>query len=286
MIDVYSSTDQIEEVMKIFKASLKFETPDLHMFTATINALGQNRRIDDLIYVLNIIKEKNIKPDQVTLTSMMNAFIRNKCLDQAVSIFNQITKPNLKTVNTLINGYIKAGDIPSAMIIIKEMPKKYNLKPDLFSYSTVISGLCHTGRIDKAEMLYEGLVNNTDQTLRPSQYIYSSMIHAFTKNHRIDKASKIFNDMKKAGEQPDQAVYTAYILGLIDAGKLTEAEVITKEMKKELKNNIEKRIITQIYERLIEGYIKLKKKDQAKKIFDNMRLENLSSLYAMKFMTQ
>ncbi|KAG9451361.1 hypothetical protein H6P81_011326 [Aristolochia fimbriata] len=155
--------------------------------------------------------------------------------------------------NSLINFYVKSGQVASATQLFNEMPER-----NLVSWSTLIAGYFHNGLSLEALALFE-LMNNGSHSL-PNEYVFSTVIsscadacaleagkqchayvmkfgfifHSYVGNALINMYSRCSDmesalDVFKGIEKMDRFSYNLLLSGFSDQGNLKKAlEVLDK----------------------------------------------------------
>ncbi|KAJ4831200.1 hypothetical protein Tsubulata_007576 [Turnera subulata] len=100
-----------------------------------------------------------------------------------------------------------------------EMPVR-NCDPDLYTYSTLMDGLCREDRIEEAvslldEMQIEGCF--------PNPVSFNVLINGLCKKGDLARAAKLVDNMFLKGCVPNQVTYNTLIHGLCLKGKLDKA---------------------------------------------------------------
>jgi pentatricopeptide repeat protein len=151
-------------------------------------------------------------PNSYTYNCFLDYFTTQGDLETAKDLYFAMLRgslANIVTVNTLIKGFCKVGQIQEAIDLIRKSTE-YGFSPDCISYSTVIHELCKKGDTNKAfelwnEMLYKGL--------KPDIVAYNILIRWCNIHGEIDMGLGIYNDMIKQGVQPNWRTYRALLLG-------------------------------------------------------------------------
>ncbi|KAG0280228.1 hypothetical protein BGZ95_010827 [Linnemannia exigua] len=76
--------------------------------------------------------------------------------------------PDVVTLTSLISGYGQANQMKKATQYFKEMTERYKIQPNLKTYSTIVAGLHRSGNHQKAEKLWD-IVLNEDSPASQSQ---------------------------------------------------------------------------------------------------------------------
>uniref|UniRef100_A0A1D1Z6H6 Pentatricopeptide repeat-containing protein At1g33350 n=2 Tax=Anthurium amnicola TaxID=1678845 RepID=A0A1D1Z6H6_9ARAE len=189
-------------------------------------------------------------------TALLHGYVlasfRDACL-----LFDEIPNRNIVTVNTMISGYAKQGNVDRARSVFDEMPER-----DIASWSAMIGGYIGQGRLAQALQLFRELM--WKEKLRPDQLtlvtllsccattasmrLLGKSIHAYTEKNGLElnmqlgtalidmyaksgylrSAFSIFERMPERNVMP----WSAMICGLALHGCGEEAIALFESMKK------------------------------------------------------
>ncbi|MBA0881721.1 hypothetical protein Goshw_028874 [Gossypium schwendimanii] len=101
--------------------------PNLVTFNSLINALWKEKRIEEAITMLNLMR---IPPDVVTFNSLINALCKEKRIEEAITMLELLSQRGVKlygvTYNIMIRLYCGQGEmIRQRMSLIQWEPRAY-----------------------------------------------------------------------------------------------------------------------------------------------------------------
>ncbi|KAJ9176066.1 hypothetical protein P3X46_011416 [Hevea brasiliensis] len=155
-----------------------------------------------------------IKP----FSSVFCGLCRIKDFDRAkmllTNMIDEGPPPGNAVFNTIINGYSKCGYMKGAMEMKKLMERR-GLKPDLFTYTVIVSGYASGVQMEKAcKILSEA--KNKHSKLSP-----------------FDKALELLTEMKEFGVQPNVDKYNKLIQSLCLKADWETAEKVLEKMEED-----------------------------------------------------
>ncbi|KAM0949275.1 putative tetratricopeptide-like helical domain superfamily [Dioscorea sansibarensis] len=168
--------------------------------------------------------------------------------------------------NTVIDGYVKAGDVHGAVGLYEQLITK-GMTPTIVTYNSLINGFCRVGQLQVAEGFFRtcelhGLV--------PTAVTYTTLMDAFCRAGSVDATLKLFDEMVCKAIRPNVVTYSVVMKGLCCQGKLERAMAILECMSS---NGI---VADQIaYNTIIQGFCEVRKKKMAFYFFHEMRRQNL-----------
>ena len=205
----------------------------------------------------NVINGKinNVKPDLITYNTFIKGCAQLNLYDKVTGAFelllkNDKIKPNDVTFNTLIDVFVRAKDMNKVWFIISKM-KEYGIKPDNFTYSTIIKGLnknCINNEItnlnnqnnnnnsinNSSELdLAFKLFDNVKKTSKPDEILYNCIMDACLRFGKIDQMLELYENMLNEGIKPSSITCGIVIKAYGMKGNLEKALEMYDNMKKE-----------------------------------------------------
>ncbi|KAF9605960.1 hypothetical protein IFM89_021286 [Coptis chinensis] len=152
--------------------------------------------------------------DNVTYGSMINVYLKNGDLGSAEKLFKVIPGENVVASSAMIDGYAKAGRIEDARRVFNGMTER-----NVFTWTCLISGYLRIGNVYEARWLFYWM---------PERNVVSwtTMILGFARNGLIGEALKFFNQMP----QKNVVAWTIMVKSLIENYQTDEARKLWDEM--------------------------------------------------------
>ncbi|KAK1409668.1 hypothetical protein QVD17_36197 [Tagetes erecta] len=135
--------------------------------------------------------------------------------------------PDIFTYNTLISGLCKVKMIDDACYLFYIVMSKMGVYPDVISYSILIQGLCKVGNVVKAHELLNCML---ERSMIPKPLIWNTIIHGYGKIGDKQSAFHVRDQMITYGVSPNVFTYNALIRMLAKTGEIYEARMLMKEM--------------------------------------------------------
>jgi pentatricopeptide repeat protein len=233
-------------------------------------------------------------PDIITFNTFIKGCAQMNLLESAREAYNYMftlsfIKPNDVTFNTMIDVCVRSSKMPEVWTIIEKM-KEYGIKPDNFTYSTIIKGLnknTNLNIIDNHEETQEDSQTQTDRQFKdkspselelafklfenvknfskPDEILYNCIMDACLRFEKIDKMMELYDEMIFEKIKPSSITCGIIIKAYGMKGKLTKALEVYEEMKRE---NIEISSIT--YGCLINACIKNDNLNKAFELYEEL----------------
>ncbi|KAL3578048.1 hypothetical protein D5086_019552 [Populus alba] len=139
----------------------------------------------------------------------------------------------------LIDSYGKAGIVQESVKMFSKM-KELGVERSVKSYDALFKVIVRKGRYMMAKRFFNKMI---DEGIGPTRHTYNVLIWGFFFVNevancsqgifavdRINDGLRLLEEMKSVGIKPNNVTYTTLLPDLCDAGKMTEAKDILKEM--------------------------------------------------------
>nr|CAD1818560.1 unnamed protein product [Ananas comosus var. bracteatus] len=202
---------------QIHSLILKSEhSPNIYLQNALITLYSKCR----LCGVARQVFDRIPVRDSVSWNSMIDGYIKNGDMDAAESLFDRLgdADRNSVTWNTMIGGYASSVDgIDAARALFDRTPVR-----DLVSWNLMIDGYVKCGRLADAECLFQ-------QMPKRDVISWANMINGYMDAGIIGMARMLFDEMTGR----DVIVWNVMICGYVNNGKFVEALHLFNEMRAE-----------------------------------------------------
>lgn len=207
--------------------------PNVVTYNSLIHACARAQNVGQAFKIFGKMQEEKIAPDNVTLCSLVDACGRAgrirlafRAMRSLPKKFKSIRGSNLPGYNALLHGCCKANDIEGIHMVIEDM-KKLNLRPNMVTFSTLISAHAAAGDIKEA---LKTLSDMKQAGLKPNVRTFTSIIAAYGAQGNVGSAMEIFDEARDASGEPDEELYTSGIVAAIGGGRVEMAVKLSKEM--------------------------------------------------------
>ncbi|KAL8153645.1 hypothetical protein V2J09_011405 [Rumex salicifolius] len=241
--------------------------PALTSYLALIGALFKDgKEKEGNRYLVEVLKT-GLVSNAFSYNMLLDCLCNNSLTDRALEIFrgmkqNKIT-PNLATLNTLIHGFLKAGDVTRArelLVILLE----HGFKPDNFTFSSIIDGLCMKNKMEDA---FDCFAEMKEWGVPPNNITYNILIRSLCVVGDVGRAVALFNEMQKTGISPDTYTFNALIRSMCRINHVDNAQ---KHFLSMVTLGLKPDSIT--YSTLVESLCRLGRFSEAEEIFFSMKL--------------
>ncbi|KAK7252680.1 hypothetical protein RIF29_36806 [Crotalaria pallida] len=222
--------------------------------------------------------------------SLIKFYVRMHSLSDAHKLFGEIPQPNVVSGNTLISGYVHAGQFRKALSFFMHMQRSHLCANDAFSFTSALSAcaelsLSKLGRSIHSKTVKLGLVNGTvvanclidmygkcglvenavgvfDGIMEMDVISWNSVIAATAKNGKIDLACKFLHLMPN----PDTISYNGLISGIAEFGNIEDAIQVLSTMPSPNSSS---------WNSIITGFVNRNRAREALDMFSKMHSRNV-----------
>ncbi|CAL5416392.1 unnamed protein product [Camellia sinensis] len=279
---------QYSTVISLFqKMCLLGISTNEYTLTIVINCLCRLNRVDYGFSVVASFFKRGYVPSVYTFSTLMNGFILQDKTGKAMELFNKLVKeeeikpnevmvlrsmqkwnykPNVVMYNTIIDSLCKDRNVDDALSLLVEMTQQ-DVAPDVITYSTLIHGLCNLGQWEEAKRMLRDM---TDKNVSLNVLTFTTLIDALCKEGMAKEAEVVLEVMVQRGVCPDAVTYGALMDGYFLRGQMDKAIGVFHSM---VDKGIEPSTIS--YNILINGYCKNMKIEEAMNVFREMPRKGL-----------
>ncbi|VFQ97444.1 unnamed protein product [Cuscuta campestris] len=207
--------------------------PDALCFKSMVVAYCRLGRAVDADRWMSAMLEKGFIVDNATCTLIMVSLIHGLCTkgwtEKAFRLFLKLVrsdtyKPNVHTYTVMITGYCKEEKLSRAEMLLNRMQEQ-GLAPNAQTYTSLIDGYCKAGNFTRAYELM-GVIKNNGLSL--GMATYNSVIDGLFKKGEVREAYKLLDEGVRAGLSADLVTYTILIS---DCCRRNDTQCKQKRMK-------------------------------------------------------
>ncbi|PIA53416.1 hypothetical protein AQUCO_00900176v1 [Aquilegia coerulea] len=218
----------LSQILKDVLLSCNVLGPDFYINLA--KAFSSMTDSAPLLKLIGELSDTNFPNNTIVMNKMIIAFSKSKQIEKAVMIFdlmkNLNCKPDLVTYNILLDILGTAGWIDETLLVFASI-KESSLSPDIISYNTLINSLRKLGRLDLCLVFLREM---SEREVDPDLRTYTALIDSFGRSGRVEEALGLFGQMKKKGIHPSIYNYRSLVSNLKKVGKLKLALSVLEEM--------------------------------------------------------
>jgi pentatricopeptide repeat protein len=204
--------------------------PNVEAYTELLDAYAKSNQLDKAITTLQLMRQRNVEPTEVTYTCLVAGLGRNDKVEQALQmiqlLFSTDLRPSCVVYNALISALIEItpdndrndifdARVDQALVVLKSMLQS-GVRPNAATVSTIVSALgrCSMPRVDAAKLLVQQLSDQSFLVPGNSQVV-AALVQTCGAGRDIAGALEAF----KMLENPDTISVNAFLDASCRCGK-------------------------------------------------------------------
>ncbi|MQM18384.1 hypothetical protein Taro_051374 [Colocasia esculenta] len=217
LIDAFCRLDRVEPACELLEKMVESGcSSSIVAYTTVIKRLLESRMTGRAFYLLDFMLSSGYKLDLVLCNILIDFFCKSKRYDDAIDLFLGLQKWNLKpdsyTLSSMMTILCASGKIELFPKLIAEL----DITIDLVTCNSLMNVLCKCGFPSVAVEFYDDMV---DRGFLPDKFTFSGLLNALCKSGRIDDAVRVYHVIIKNGYFVDAHIHTVLIDGLIKGRK-------------------------------------------------------------------
>ncbi|KAM7255487.1 hypothetical protein ACFE04_026189 [Oxalis oulophora] len=204
LMNVYSKCVSIDDAGRLFEF---IEERDIVSWNILISGYASIGKSCQIVQLMREMKEEGFKLDNQTFGSLVSAIATGSNHEMGKLVHGQIIRSgvnlNINLQTSLMVMYYKCGNIDAAIRIFEQ-----NQDNDVFSWTTMVSGLVQNGCADKALVFFSRMLNSK---LQPSTVTIASALAACAQLNSFRLGTSIQGYMLRQGMTPDIPVENSLI---------------------------------------------------------------------------
>ncbi|EEF44120.1 pentatricopeptide repeat-containing protein, putative [Ricinus communis] len=303
--------EEAEHFIKTHRAKSSSSSKGHKFLDSLIQAISTDEKDPNkaLLVLHDCLRNYGMLPSSFTFCSVIHSFVLQGNMSGAIQVLELMNDEKINypfcnfVCSSIVSGFCKMGKPELAMGFFENSLKLGALKPNLVTYTAVVSSLCMLGRADEVfdlvcEMEEEGLAFDVVfyscwicgyfrngvfiEAIRKHKEMvkkgissdtigYTILIDGFSKEGSVEKSVGFLHHMLANGSEPNLVTYTAIILGFCRKGKIDEAFAIFK-----LVENLGIKLDEFIYAILVDGFCLKGDFDRAYQLIEEMEKKGIT----------
>lgn len=256
LVDLYGKCGDMESAQEVFCG---LPARDLVSWNALISGFAQNGCADEALKAFRDMQSEQIKPNTVTVACILSVCthlsVMILCKEVHCYLLRHGFVPNVLVSNSLISTYAKCGDINSSwtvfeimparnevswnsiilgfgmhgltdeMFIIFEKMKQAGMKPDHATFTALLSGCSHAGKVDMGWKYFCSMVEDYNLESRVEQY--TCMVDLLGRAGHLNQAYHLIMTMPCS---PDDRIWGSLLGSCKNHGDAKLAEVVANHI--------------------------------------------------------
>ncbi|KAG5188138.1 hypothetical protein JKP88DRAFT_253679 [Tribonema minus] len=204
--------------------------PDVKNFNAALKVCARERNPVNASIIFQQMATQGIVPDLQSWNTLLDTIGRAGQVELMLAKYREMCtsgqQPNRITLNTMLAHAAAAGRCGIVQDIWKEM-HRLQLEPDVRSYTSRINFYATTKEPEKAEAVFAEMCQAAN--VKPNAFTFTSLMKAYIEVQRLDAAEQVISRMRSAGVQPSLPTWKSIIHAADTAGDLKRADQLYED---------------------------------------------------------
>ncbi|XP_057780443.1 pentatricopeptide repeat-containing protein At1g80150, mitochondrial-like [Salvia miltiorrhiza] len=263
-----------EKLFNLFKANAtnKLVVENRFVFEDTVSRLAGAGQLD---YIENLLEHQKTLPQgrrEGFIIRIIMLYGRARMTKHAVNTFCDMhlygCVRTVKSFNAALKVLTESRDLQAINWFLNDVPARFGIVLDAYSFNIVIKGLCEMGILDKAFLVMAGMGK---WGLAPDVFTYTLLIEASYKSNWPEIANGLWSRMVLKGCLPNIATFNVRIQYLVNKGRTWDANKLLDYMRRLKKSPEFPDEIT--YNLVIKGFCKMGNLKMAMYVYSAFRSE-------------
>ncbi|KAH7568514.1 hypothetical protein JRO89_XS06G0009100 [Xanthoceras sorbifolium] len=202
-------------------------------FEDTVSRLAGARRFDYIEHLLEHQKTLPQGRREGFIVRIMMLYAKAGMTKHAIDTFYDMhlygCKRTVKSFNAAVKVLTQTHNLDSIVAFLTEVPEKFDLQLDIFSINIVVKAFCEMGIVDKAYLI---MANAEKLGIKPDVVTYTTLISALYKNRRGEIGNGLWNLMVRKGCLPNLATFNVRIQYLVNSRRAWQANSLMALMQR------------------------------------------------------
>lgn len=212
VIHMLVSCGELEAARKMFDESC---VRDLVSWNSLVNGYARSGLAWEALRLYREMEAERVKPDEVTMVGVVSSCAQLEDLNRGREFHRYIKENGLNLTvqlsNTLMDMYVKCGNLEEAQTIFDSMAKR-----TIVSWTTMVMGYAKLGYLDIAQKLFREM---PEKDVVP----WNAIIGGYVQAKRSKEALALFHEMQASNIKPDEITMVNCLsacsqLGALDVG--------------------------------------------------------------------
>ncbi|KAK6128240.1 hypothetical protein DH2020_038013 [Rehmannia glutinosa] len=228
LINLYARCGKVEYARKLFDEMPK---PNIEYWNTMIHAYIENGLAREALNLLDQIKFREIKPDEVTILGLIMACRDTGELNQGILVHSivessEFLKGSIILGNALIDMYAKCGSMTKARAVFDRMSQK-----DVISWTSMIVGHAINGGGVKSLATFKLMCA---EKFVPNSVTFIGVLSACDHAGLVDEGRKLYDTMYNVYHIKPQIEHCGCMVDMLArAGKIEDAQIFIRQMPME-----------------------------------------------------
>lgn len=228
----YGDTRSWDELSKVFGWMQEHLMLNFASYSSYFKYLGLSRNPARALQVYGAIQDQSTRVHVSVCNSVLGCLVKNGRFDSSFKLYDEMIReglsPDLFTYSTLLSGCVKLKQgYTKAMELIKELNSR-GLHMDSVIYGTLLAICASHNYCEEAEVYFQKM---KDDGHNPNLFHYSSLLNAYSENGNYGKAELLMKDLRSSGLTPNKVILTTLLKVYSKGGLFDKAKELLIELE-------------------------------------------------------
>ncbi|KAK0578802.1 hypothetical protein LWI29_016446 [Acer saccharum] len=202
-------------------------------FEDTVSRLAGAQRFDYIEHLLEHQKTLPQGRREGFIVRIIMLYAKAGMTKHAIDTFYDMhlyrCKRTVKSFNAALKVLTQTRNLEAIQAFLTEVPEKFDLQLDIFSINIVVKAFCEMDIVDKAYLI---MVNAEKWGIKPDVVTYTTLLSALYKSKRCEIGNGLWNLMVCKGCLPNLATFNVRIQYLVYSGQAWQANSLMALMQR------------------------------------------------------
>ncbi|TXG48055.1 hypothetical protein EZV62_027349 [Acer yangbiense] len=202
-------------------------------FEDTVSRLAGAQRFDYIEHLLEHQKTLPQGRREGFIVRIIMLYAKAGMTKHAIDTFYDMhlyrCKRTVKSFNAALKVLTQTHNLEAIQAFLTDVPEKFDLQLDIFSINIVVKAFCEMDIVDKAYLI---MVNAEKWGIKPDVVTYTTLLSALYKSKRCEIGNGLWNLMVRKGCLPNLATFNVRIQYLVYSGQAWQANSLMALMQR------------------------------------------------------
>ncbi|VAH76906.1 unnamed protein product [Triticum turgidum subsp. durum] len=228
----YGEIRRWDVLSKVFGWMQEHDMLNIASYSSYFKYLGLSRNAAKALQVYGSIQDQSTRVNVSVCNSLLGCLVKNGRSDSTFKLYDEMIRgglsPDLFTYSTLLSGCMKLKHgYAKAMELINELNSR-GLQMDSVIYGTLLAICASHNYCEEAEAYFKKL---KDEGHNPNLFHYSSLLNAYSVNSYYEKAELLMKDLRSSGLTPNKVILTTLLKVYSKGGLFEKAKELLTELE-------------------------------------------------------
>ncbi|KAJ3279334.1 hypothetical protein HK104_001550 [Borealophlyctis nickersoniae] len=186
------------------KMSISSTPPTVELMTLILRCLADRGNMTDCVQLFEWMKDNQIQPNRITMNTLIAGHAKIGNMEEACALLDEMLQqggemqPDVTTFTAIIDGWVRKREMREAELVLKMMRER-GVRANVVTMNTLMFGRIAVGDIEGALELFEKMLE-TGGRIRPSLKTFCGILNPFFRKgpkERLEEIQTILAKVKR-----------------------------------------------------------------------------------------